>query len=279
MNTQKVVNFLVELSANASSYKLPEAALSQYKGDNLVIVKSTTGELLNYGFASKLSLSRYNPAQIKVTVIGVLHAQGIILDEPLVELLTAQDVSPNVLVDFTESTKLQLINMANLRLSTKAQTNDSSKQDNPQGLPPEFTELLSTIFGPEFAETIGGEECSGCPGCCSEDMPDVNWDEPLFNGVTEVQYKRKEADEENGYRTVKMTYDGVTMKYPVDTKTGMPIFDGMDPNVYAVDNESLDDDSDQDIDDEQGQSLTDFLVSAHPEKAAEIKALFEKINS
>lgn len=137
-------------------------------------------------------------------------------------------------------------------------------------------QLLGSIFN--FSGADMENPCAGCDGCRGDDFDgvEVDWDQPVFNQLGAVTYKRKEGDQEKGYRMVKFDYEGMTIKYPVDTVTGAPLMPGMDEDIYAVDNEPLDgeDDTDEELaHQEQGLSdVTEQLIGLFPQNEQAIRA-------
>ena len=89
---------------------------------------------------------------------------------------------------------------------------------------------LESIFS-----QLMGEECV-C-GQCGMENQEIDWNADLYNAYGPVKYIRKEGDEVGDTRRIKFTYEGEKMIYPVESSTGMPIFEGMSPEAFAISNQ------------------------------------------
>jgi hypothetical protein len=159
-----------------------------------------------------------------------------------------------------------------------------------------FPEFLSEVFGDKDIEfpgilsqllsTCGDPECQGCMGKEEEheeaqgemknkERPPIDWDKPLFNALGKVRYKQREGDQEKGYRQIKFNQDGFVMSYPVDSITGEPLMTGVDNDIYTVDNEVLEDESQEE--DPTKTALETMLSEMLPENSNEIKEFLAKV--
>jgi hypothetical protein len=220
MNKTNFEAFLRTIESNLSAYTVNPERFSNQEHNLIVAVIDSDNKIVNFCLGTevipKILLDAYG---LKKITLGAVTPTGIKVTRPM------NEVSKHFKIDLSS-----YFTQGGLKRNQMFSEVEPEQEHDLSHIPDQLSEIIGTLFSDESHSSDPEAEYQ---------HEEINWSGDLYNAYGPVSYKRKEGDEESGTRMIKLTHQGQVMKYPVHSETGYPIFEGLDPEVFAVHNTSL----------------------------------------